>query len=384
MVRRMGFIAVFVLACGACGGDDDAVTSEAPPSPPDVAEPAVVSTEAAPAPTDAPVTAAEPEPTDATPPTEPDVTTAAEPAAAISPETILDQESFGASHALSGAIVDHDGEFHMFYVAGESNFGDVRIARATSSDAAAWTMADDRLLSSDDVPYSGDQILPASVVVLADGTWAMYFNTQRSIYGTRDAVIGMATAPAPEGPWTVSPEPVLTPAEADAWDSRGLGNPCVVLVGDGYMMWYDGHAGDQTSTRDRAIGIATSPDGMVWTRVGTDPVLVAGEPGAWDELRAFDPNVVVDDAGYVMSYATAETLGSRTNTGYGLAYSDDGVTWEKADDAFFWLIEDGEMVMPGLLGSLSSTMIAGPDGHRLMFDLLFPGYGETYAVAPPV
>ena len=29
-------------------------------------------------------------------------------------------------------------------------------------------------------------------------------------------------------------------------------------------------------------------------------------------------------------------------------------------------------------------MIDGPNGYQMMFDLIFPGYGETYAVAPPV
>ena len=59
------------------------------------------------------------------------------------------------------------------------------------------------------------------------------------------------------------------------------------------------------------------------------------------------------------------------------------MSWEKVGEAYLWLIQDGEFLMPGLRGSLSSTMIDGPNGHQMLFNLVVAGYGETYAVAPP-
>lgn len=377
--RAINLIVVFVLVGGACGGSSESTEAESSASTP------VTEVRATEVPTtEAPVTEAPETDAASTTTNAPETTTTEPPAAATEPDVILDQNDFGASHALSGAVVEHEGIFHIFYALGETNFGDVRVARATSPDAATWTMAEDRLLSAEDLPYSDKFIFPGGAAVLADGTWVMYFHNS-STGSTRDSVIGIATAPAPEGPWTILPEPIVVPGEDDSWDRRGVGYPHVLNVADGYMMWYDGHAGDQTSTRDRAIGVALSEDGLTWTKAGTEPVLTAGDLGDWDELRVLDPNVVASEDGYVMSYSTTMNVGARSNTGYGLAHSDDGMTWTKSDDgAYLWLIIDGEFLVPALVASMASTMIDGPDGYRMFFDLLFPGYGQTYAVSPPV
>lgn len=350
-----------LVACGADSGDEDAASSLTTAAP-----------------TTSPPATDETSTTDAT-------TTTTEP---TGPEiaVVLDDEQFGASHALTGPVVKHDGSFHLFYTAGEANFGDGRIAHAVSDDASNWSMAEDRVLVAADVPFAPREILPTSGVVLPDGTWVLYFHTGGNIYGSSGSVIGLATATAPEGPWTALPEPILQLEDSPGWDSQGVANPHVLLVGDEYVMWYDGHAGDQSLAPDRSIGIAVSDDGLTWNRSGTEPVLTPGTEGSWDELRVFDPNVVAHDDGFVMSFSTMRLAGQRYNHGYGLAVSDDGMTWTKTttDEPYLWLIADGEFVVPGLLGSLGSTMFITEDGPAMYFDLLFPGYGQTYVVTPPV
>ncbi len=385
MVSRGIVVAIaLVLSLTACssGGEDAAPDTTAPP--PTTSPPTTQTTEVA---TTSPPTTA--------PTTTTTTTTTLPPRIAFPGDVteVLDSESFGASHAMAGPIVEHEGLLHMFYVAAESQGSDYRIARATSDDGAIWTQEEDWLFTPEDVPYGGPFLAPGSALVTADGTWLIYFHSQNGMMGTRNAVIGRAVATDPGGPWSVDPEPVLAPGESGSWDASGVGYPMVIADDSGYRKWYDGHSRDQDLAPDRSIGLATSDDGIVWTRyddpatteapfAASDPVLRMGEPGAWDELRVFDANVVASDDGYAMVYVTQQTAGgNRSNTGFGIATSDDGITWVKSDDgAFLWLIdpESKEMIVPGLIFSANATLTHRDGAYQLYFDLVFPGKGATY------
>ena len=70
--------------------------------------------------------------------------------------------------------------------------------------------------------------------------------------------------------------PVLSPAAStDAWDGRYVMHPWVVLDGTTYYMWYSAH----NDVKPQQIGVATSTDGLVWTKSAANPVIgPVGEP----------------------------------------------------------------------------------------------------------
>lgn len=239
--------------------------------------------------------------------------------------------SWAARYIDPGAMVFHDGLFHMFFNGINSYPAPVSVGYATSPDGYAWTRVGDQpLLASQQVAYAGLTIFASSVLAQDDGTWALYFYTlPLGTSATDHGYIGRATAPRPTGPWTPDATPTLSPGAPGTWDSLNVAHPSVVRAGNGYVMYYSGAA--SATDPHGGIGRATSPDGVHWTK-STTPVLAAGAAGAWDAQFIFDPNVVPTPTGYAMVYLAVTPGGSAPTpyTAFGYATSPDGVTWTKS------------------------------------------------------
>jgi predicted GH43/DUF377 family glycosyl hydrolase len=98
--------------------------------------------------------------------------------------------------------------------------------------------------------------------------------------------------------------------------------PTVVHDGKGYKMWYTGSDSENVWT----VNLATSPDGIAWTKYAGNPVL---SPEGWYEAeRVGDPWVILDEGVYMMWYTCQNRA---MNISYGIAYatSGDGITWSK-------------------------------------------------------
>jgi hypothetical protein len=118
-----------------------------------------------------------------------------------------------------GAVIDHDGQLHMYANVFTGWPGRVQVPHLVSSDGAAWELAAEKpVLTSDDVPFAEPGMDVSTGFVAEDGTWVLIFETVN--YG-RPWALGMATAPGPEGPWTVEPEPILAGADG-SYDAGGL------------------------------------------------------------------------------------------------------------------------------------------------------------------
>lgn len=83
----------------------------------------------------------------------------------------------------------------------------------------------------------------------------------------------LALATSEDGITWVERGVVLSPG--DEWERTHIYNCAVVRVGTQYLMWYTGYPGD-------AIGLATSSDGMNWTKYPGNPVLRSA--GGWDRI----------------------------------------------------------------------------------------------------
>ncbi|GJM41687.1 MAG: hypothetical protein DHS20C20_19690 [Ardenticatenaceae bacterium] len=127
--------------------------------------------------------------------------------------------------------------------------------------------------------------------------------------------------------WTrAQEEPLFTVADVPL-DGRGA----LVLSGlvrpDGtWVLYY------HTFTSGSApgeIGVATASDPIgPWTFRRT-AVLTPGSSGEWDELQVMRVNVLPFEDGYIMYYAG---INRQSESRIGLAFSDDGISWEKYDD----------------------------------------------------
>ncbi len=132
--------------------------------------------------------------------------------------------------------------------------------------------------------------------------------------------IGLATSP--DGiVWNkYYGNPVLDLGLSGSWDDTKVLAPSVLYDGSEYTMWYEAYDGSTYR-----IGYATSEDGVVWTTYAGNPILDVGAAGEWDDRYVFGPSVLFDGGGYHMWYTGSD--GSHERIGY--AASPDGVAWTK-------------------------------------------------------
>jgi beta-1,2-mannobiose phosphorylase / 1,2-beta-oligomannan phosphorylase len=119
--------------------------------------------------------------------------------------------------------------------------------------------------------------------------------------------------------WT-PPETVLGPDRSTGWEDD-INRPVVVHRGSAYHLWYTGQ-----TERSSKIGYATSSDGRNWVRQSAHPVL---EPTvAWEGVAVMCPHVMWDAAKQIwrMWYSGGEQYEPNA---IGYATSPDGLRWTK-------------------------------------------------------
>ena len=359
MRRHLAAIVVLAIATAACAGDagDQSTTS---------ASAAATSTSSI-----TTTTAAASTSTTTTAVVETTTTTTTEPPRSRFDGTVAQMlptgpEDWEDTFIDPGRVVFHDGLFHSFYNGIDTWPAQVKVGYATSSDGKRWEkQSSEWLFSGENLDWSETSIFVHDAMVLDDGTWAVYFSSVASSTNFASGVIGMATAPNAAGPWKVIAEPILETGPEGSWDEDGVVDPSIVRVGDQLWMYYDGNLRGR-----RAIGLAISEDGFSWTKHDdpetedvSDPLLVAGEDGDWDDTGVYDPQVVVTDEGFVMSYFVRRPGTSAPVYEAGLAYSDDGLAWEKDPDGAYLSSQ-----RQGFGGIFLSALVHHDDEYILYFD----------------
>ena len=236
-----------------------------------------------------------------------------------------------------GAVVFHDGIYHMFRNGFRGFPAASQVGYVTSPDGYTWTkQGDEPVFETKDVAYAKIAMYASSALVEDDGTWAIYFYTWDSSSFPGSSVIGRATATDPNGPWAADVEPVLQLGSSGEWDEQQVLAPHVIQIDDAYVMYYSG----ANEGGKQQIGMATSSDGIQWKKyndpdtteapyVESDPVFQPGESGSWDANWVHQPRVFETDQGWVMFYrGTKDTSGN--TMALGLATSDDGIHWNRS------------------------------------------------------
>jgi len=236
-----------------------------------------------------------------------------------------------------GAVLYYDGMFHMFRNGFRGFPATSQVGYVTSPDGYTWTkQGDDPVFETSDVSYAKIAMYASSALVEEDGTWVIYFYTWDSTGFPASSVIGRATAPAPTGPWVADADPVLLPGAPNDWDEKQVLAPHVIKADTGYVMYYSG-AG---KTGRQQIGMATSSDGIQWTKYNdpstteapyleSDPILQPGKSGTWDMGWVHQPRVIETQDGWVMFFRGTKNINGSTMA-LGLATSDDGIHWKKS------------------------------------------------------
>lgn len=149
---------------------------------------------------------------------------------------------------------------------------------------------------------------PGETIYIAAGTYLENVVVDRSVTlqgGYTDDFSDMADAP------TILDGSAIPFIPGD-WDGDLVRYPYVIEDG-GYKMYYNGNAG---------LGLATSPDGLVWTRHPANPLLTPGAPGAWDSGNFESPTVIKEGpVNYKMWFS------GFPGCAIGYATSPDGVNW---------------------------------------------------------
>jgi len=117
-----------------------------------------------------------------------------------------------------------------------------------------------------------------------------------------------------------APEIVFGPTPATNWE-EDINRPAVVKRAGGYRLWYTGQAHGRSW-----IGYATSADGKVWKRMSAQPVLSADQP--WEKVAVMCPHVIWDEEmkQFRMWYSGGEQYEPNA---IGYATSPDGLHWTK-------------------------------------------------------
>lgn len=253
-------------------------------------------------------------------------------------------------------VVVYQEIYYLFFGTFQSMNDPAAIGFAQSDDGIHWTKFDgNAILKGSDSGFDAFGVTRPVVMVEPDGTWVLYYNgipAKNKVFGTG---IGRATAPAPNGPWTRDPAPILEAGSAGEWDTPFLFPDSVIKDGDQYVLYY---------SSGFKVGRATSADGIHWTKyndtstTGTfadsDPVLTPGSAGTWDAQIAWGGSVQHTPNGWEMFYYGANDLNGGPNIKIGYAESADGIAWNKYPDPVIGF-EDRQAFFPSFIVNSDST-----------------------------
>ncbi len=184
--------------------------------------------------------------------------------------------------------------FEMWYVGGGTS-GEFGLGYATSSDGAHWTKYAGNPVMVPTQPWEIGAVIEGQTLLKMDGLYKMWYGA--IVIGSDVSHIGYATSP--DGiHWTKHPaNPLISPAGGTPleWDGYSVDTPDVHYDGRLYHMYYRGW---RQKSGISYIGLATSPDGVVWTRHAENPVFVTGTiPGSWDSWQIYRSRVFWADGG---------------------------------------------------------------------------------------
>lgn len=233
-----------------------------------------------------------------------------EPVLTPGPSGSWDDSSVGYQTVLSNGT-----GYLMWYTgfgSNSSSTGWAAIGYASSLDGINWIRQPGPVLGPG-AAGSWDSLQVYRPSVVWNGSnFLMYFTGVSS--GPSPVSIGLAISK--DGiHWREYPgNPILGPGP-EFYDIKSIKAPSVIYNGHSYRMWYDGRMSNNSYT----INLATSDDGILWTKYGGNPVLSKQDFVSQQSLGPRNPSATVQDLGYLMAFYYAGNIT--------YAISSDGLHW---------------------------------------------------------
>lgn len=249
---------------------------------------------------------------------------------------IIQPDSSTGVFAFSDPVlVQANGRFHLWasgggFVAGNPNPG-VRVYYFTSTDGQDWTPYAENPVIHENAPGTWDSghIETPHVIQVDDAFWLYYVATVDSqIDDPANLRLGLATSL--DGiHWTRHPaNPLLARGGPGSWDARWIESPCIYKSDSLFYLWFNGVGADWKIH----VGLATSTDGLNWEKSPHNPVFSPTEAVSWESAAVYAPQVREVGGQLVMFYtglAFNETGYDFENTHSGIAVSSDGIHWTR-------------------------------------------------------
>ena len=195
------------------------------------------------------------------------------------------------------ALIKHDGKYYCWYSrsTGKSQGfgGDVAkdkvfpwdrcdIWYATSPDGITWKEEGPAVVRGKEPSYDDRSVFTTEIMEWK-GKYYLCYQTVQSPYSVRvKNQVGLAWADSPDGPWTKSKEPILSPADNGIWkgteqnrflvekkgdfDSHKVHDPCIVPFKGKFYLYYKGEQMGEAITFGgrqirHGVAIADKPEG---------------------------------------------------------------------------------------------------------------------------
>lgn len=192
------------------------------------------------------------------------------------------------------AVLSIDGKYYVWYSrstgATQGFAGDIEnekvfpwdrcdIWYATSDDGWTWKEEGMAVPRGEKGAYDDRSVFTVEVMEY-EGTYYLCYQTVKSPYNVRvKNQVGLAWSDSPDGPWTKSEEPILSPADNGIWkgekqnrflvekkgdfDSHKVHDPCIVPYNGKFYLYYKGEQmGEEITFGGRQIrhGVAIADD----------------------------------------------------------------------------------------------------------------------------
>ncbi len=204
--------------------------------------------------------------------------------------TLGTRDDFHATPALlrdaSANLLLSGNLWHMVFCGNRAD----DVEHATSPDGLVWTKdAQNPIYHSAYAPHllsTGSQLRLYYVHKPATGGWQIHLATGPDLYSLQAH---------PSNPMLVLSQP---------WEATAMIYPYVLKEGDTWIMFYASYwATTPLGTTSTAIGMATSADGIAWTKATQNPVLKPTAGSAYDSVYTSSQCVIRDGDHYKMYYA---------------------------------------------------------------------------------
>jgi dienelactone hydrolase len=187
-----------------------------------------------------------------------------------------------------GSVLRQDGKLRLWFASTDFTAADGlhTLHETTSENGIHWS-------TPSPAQYEG---IYAPTILKEDGIYRMWYSDVSAepwIVRHAQSTDGK-TWERSEAPCVVIDQP---------WEKGRLFYPAVIKHGGRYVMWYGSYWAARENTT--AIGVATSEDGLTWTKGAENPVMRPDEARPWESHYTTSQSVLkLDDGSWRMWYAT--------------------------------------------------------------------------------